>query len=77
MGTGMRNRGGREKGDASAGKPVVDVGLGVSCRLRWALVLVLLMVLPFRARADVGTPLVWGTAFQLLFGNALLGCAEG
>jgi hypothetical protein len=35
------------------------------------------MVLPFRARADVGTPLVWGTAFQLLFGNALLGCAEG
>ena len=32
---------------------------------------------PVSALADVGTPLVWGTAFHLFLGNALLGLLEG
>ncbi len=32
---------------------------------------------PVWARADVGTPLVWGSAFHLFLGNALIGLFEG
>lgn len=37
----------------------------------------LLMLIPCVARADVGTPLVWATAFHMLLGNAILGVCEG
>lgn len=46
------------------------------CRiLRLAVIVTALW--PATALADVGTPLVWGTAFHLFLGNALLGLAEG
>ena len=32
---------------------------------------------PVAALADAGTPLVWGTAFHMLLGNALIGLLEG
>lgn len=43
--------------------------------LRLAVIVAVLW--PVCALADVGTPLVWGTAFHLIVGNALLGVAEG
>jgi hypothetical protein len=45
----------------------------------WIIRLVVLVAAlwPVSALADVGTPLVWGTAFHLFLGNALLGLAEG
>ena len=36
-----------------------------------------LMLVPSVARADLGTPLVWGTGFHLLLGNLLVGALEG
>lgn len=41
------------------------------------LALLVTVLCPVSALADVGTPLVWGTAFHLFLGNALLGLAEG
>lgn len=32
---------------------------------------------PLNARADVGTPLIWASAFHLFIGNALIGVFEG
>lgn len=32
---------------------------------------------PLTARADVGTPLIWASAFHLFIGNALIGLFEG
>jgi len=46
-------------------------------RARAMSVLVALMLVPSVATADVGTPLVWGTAFHLLLGNLLVGALEG
>lgn len=37
----------------------------------------LLTLIPCVAWADVGTPLVWATAFHMLFGNAIIGVFEG
>ncbi|MGV3774342.1 MAG: hypothetical protein ACO1QB_15685 [Verrucomicrobiales bacterium] len=36
-----------------------------------------LLALPITAHANTGTPLMWGTALHLVFGNAIIGVAEG
>ncbi len=36
-----------------------------------------ILLCPICARADVGTPLVWGSTFHLLLGNTLIGLFEG
>jgi hypothetical protein len=41
------------------------------------LVSIAIALWPVSALADVGTPLVWGMAFHLFLGNALLGLLEG
>lgn len=46
-------------------------------RARALLALVALMLVPSVARADLGTPLVLGTAFHVLLGNLLVGALEG
>jgi hypothetical protein len=37
----------------------------------------LLALAPCFSKGDVGTPLVWASAFHMLFGNAILGLLEG
>lgn len=44
---------------------------------RFAFVVLVAVLLPFVAMADAGSPLVWGTAFHLIFGNLTIGVAEG
>lgn len=46
-------------------------------RARALLALVALMLVPSVARADLGTPLVWGIGFHLFLGNLLVGALEG
>ncbi len=48
----------------------------LSCR-RWMLPVVLCLVTPSLAWANAGTALIWAEAFHLLFGNAIIGFAEG
>ena len=38
---------------------------------------IVLAFFPAVARADAGTPLMWAGTFHLLFGNAIIGVAEG
>lgn len=40
-------------------------------------VVALLIFVPFSARADAGTPLMWASALHLLFGNFIIGVFEG
>ena len=47
------------------------------CRLFIAITAFAVVYSPASALADVGTPLVWGSAFHLLLGNAAIGCFEG
>jgi len=47
------------------------------CRHFLCLVAFAGVLLPVSAHADVGTPLVWGSAIHLLVGNAVIGACEG
>lgn len=53
------------------GKPVTI------SRRTLCLCLAALVLWPMSASANAGTPLMWATMFHLLFGNALIGAAEG
>lgn len=53
------------------GKPVTI------SRRTLCLCLAALVFWPMSASANAGTPLMWATEFHLLFGNALIGAAEG
>lgn len=46
-------------------------------RTRAMSALAALMLVPSVARADLGTPLVWGMGFHLFLGNLLVGALEG
>ncbi|MGP8019491.1 MAG: hypothetical protein ACLPRE_00620 [Limisphaerales bacterium] len=45
--------------------------------LRISGLIILFVSLPFTARADAGTPLMWAGMLHLVFGNAIIGVFEG